>query len=370
MHTVFSDGQVWPPVRVAEAWRQGLDAISITDHIEYQPHKDDLPTNHNRPYDLAVGPAEAHGLLLTKGAEITRDTPPGHFNAIFLNDINPLEAEDFLEVIKRANEQGAFVFWNHQEWKGPEQGQWMDVHTTMYENKWLHGMEVANGETYYPTAHKWCLEKNLTMMGNTDIHDPDLHEKSTTDDHRTMTLVFVREKTLDGLKEALEQGRTVVWYKDQLIGRKEWLEPLFAECVQVSPPNVRSGDDAWIEIRNLCDADIRLERTGTLGPAQLVLPARTTTLLKIEVGAATEPVELKYTAANFLVAPETGLSVVLKIPDGRPANREPAVETRRHNTREPLSAIKYEGESVLGALSLSSPIRFRSLLARSSGGDR
>lgn len=45
MHTIFSDGQVWPPVRVVEAWRQGLDAISITDHIEYQPHKDDVKPN-------------------------------------------------------------------------------------------------------------------------------------------------------------------------------------------------------------------------------------------------------------------------------------------------------------------------------------
>lgn len=312
MHTVFSDGNVWPPVRVAEAWRQGLDAISITDHIEYQPHREDVPTNHNRPYDLSQGTARAHGLLLARGAEITRDTPPGHFNAIFLKDINPLDTEDFLEVIKRANDQGAFVFWNHQEWKGPEKGRWLDVHTTIYENKWLHGMEVANGETYYPTAHQWCLEKNLTMMGNTDIHDPDLREKSTSGDHRTMTLVFVKERTLEGLKKALQKGQTVVWYKDQLIGRKEWLEPLFAKSVQVAPPNLRSGGNAWVEIRNLCNADIRLERAGGSGPAQLVLPAGATTLVKI--GAVTGPVELKYTATNFVIAPETGLPVVLEIP--------------------------------------------------------
>ena len=99
MHTVFSDGSVWPPVRVTEAWRQGLDVISITDHIEYQPHKDDLRTSHNRPYDLAVGNARSHNVLLVKGAEITRDTPPGHFNALFLSDINPLDTDEFLGAI-------------------------------------------------------------------------------------------------------------------------------------------------------------------------------------------------------------------------------------------------------------------------------
>ena len=32
MHTVLSDGSVWADIRVQEALRDGLDAISITDH--------------------------------------------------------------------------------------------------------------------------------------------------------------------------------------------------------------------------------------------------------------------------------------------------------------------------------------------------
>jgi len=35
LHTVFSDANVWPTVRVGEAWRDGLDANAITDHLEY-----------------------------------------------------------------------------------------------------------------------------------------------------------------------------------------------------------------------------------------------------------------------------------------------------------------------------------------------
>ena len=53
MHTVFSDGDVWPTVRVQEAWVEGLDAIAITDHIEYQPHSQDVETDHNRAYEIA-----------------------------------------------------------------------------------------------------------------------------------------------------------------------------------------------------------------------------------------------------------------------------------------------------------------------------
>ena len=58
LHTVFSDGNVWPPIRVDEAWLQGLDAISITDHLEYQPHDEDIKADHNRSYELARARAE------------------------------------------------------------------------------------------------------------------------------------------------------------------------------------------------------------------------------------------------------------------------------------------------------------------------
>ena len=43
MHSVFSDGSVWPDIRVQEAIRDGLDVIATTEHIEYQPWKDDIP---------------------------------------------------------------------------------------------------------------------------------------------------------------------------------------------------------------------------------------------------------------------------------------------------------------------------------------
>jgi hypothetical protein len=313
MHTVFSDGSVWPTVRVDEAWRQGLDAISLTDHIEYQPHKDDLPTAHDRPYELAIGRARERNLLFPKGAEITRDTPPGHFNAIFLSEASVLDTPDFVEAIKRANEQKAFVFWNHQEWKGPERGAWMDVHTLLYENRWFQGMEVCNGGTYYPTAHRWCLEKGLTMLGNSDVHDPDGKEESTPDDHRTLTLVFAKQRSIEGLKEALLAGQTAVWFQNQLIGRQEWLLPLFENSVLVEPPHLKTKNALWVQVRNRCDVDIRLLRTGNVGPAEITLPARTVTLLKVPTPKPDAPLELPYTAANLLIAPDQGMPITLQI---------------------------------------------------------
>lgn len=312
MHTVFSDGLVWPTVRVAEAWRQGLDAIAITDHIEYLPHTDDIPKNHARPDEIALSQAKQRNILLIRGAEITRETPPGHFNAIFLKDINPLDTKEFKDAVKAANEQNGFVFWNHPGWK-PEAKGWFDIHTELYEKKWLHGIEVANGDTYYPEAHLWCLQKNLAMLGNSDIHSPDLIVESSAESHRTMTLVFAKERSSGGVKEALTAGRTVVWYKNQLIGREKFLEALFKASVQIAKPHNKHGSTVWFEIRNISEITIELERRGPDGPKEFALPANSTTLQKAKSNEQATQIVWSYLAKNFLIAPEEGLRVELTV---------------------------------------------------------
>jgi hypothetical protein len=312
MHTVFSDGQVWPTVRVDEAWRQGLDAISITDHIEYQPHEKDVPTNHNRPYEIAHSRAKEKNILLIRGAEITRDTPPGHFNAIYLTDITPLDTKDLVEAIGAADKQGGFVTWNHPGWK-PEHKGWFDIHTELYEKKLLHGIEVANGDSYYADGHKWCLEKNLTMMGNSDAHQPFIDDESSPENHRTMTLVFAKEKSLEALKDALVQGRTTVWYKNQLIGRANYLDALFKAVVQIAKPHHKSGNTVWFEVNNRSDIDIELEKAGSNRDEALILPANATTVMKTRVDKETGKAKLSYVARNFVIAPDKGLPVDIRV---------------------------------------------------------
>ena len=120
-HTVFSDGTVWPTIRVEEAIRDGLDAISLTEHLEYQPYKKDIPNpDRNRSYVVASRFAEnknkniENDLIVINGQEITRSMPPGHINAIFIDNANELlHPEDSLRGILEANKQGAFLFLNH-----------------------------------------------------------------------------------------------------------------------------------------------------------------------------------------------------------------------------------------------------------------
>ena len=65
MHSVFSDGSVWPDIRVSEAVREGIDCISTTEHLEYQPHSKDIPhTDRNRAYELARASARNTNLIV------------------------------------------------------------------------------------------------------------------------------------------------------------------------------------------------------------------------------------------------------------------------------------------------------------------
>ena len=82
-HSVFSDGHVWPTVRVWEANKDRLDAMAITEHLEYQPYRKDIPhPDRNRAFELAAKEnkkgRDRTDLLLIPGAEITRKYSPGH----------------------------------------------------------------------------------------------------------------------------------------------------------------------------------------------------------------------------------------------------------------------------------------------------
>ncbi|SET28221.1 hypothetical protein SAMN05444285_10974 [Draconibacterium orientale] len=258
MHTVFSDGTVWPTVRIEEAWNEGLDAISITDHIEYRPHSIDVVADHNRSYDLAKPLADQSDILLIKGAEITRSMPPGHFNALFITNANLLELDDVQDAVKEARDQGAFLMWNHPCWDAqqPDSVLWWDEHSYFFENDMLHGIEVYNWE-FCPEALDWANEKMLTMLGNSDVHGP----MDVNDGHRPLTLVFAKSRTIGGIKEALFDGRTAVYFDNTIVGRSEFLEPLFFQSLEFkkTPLKLKNKESKVVKITNNSDVDYELE---------------------------------------------------------------------------------------------------------------
>jgi len=325
MHTVFSDGEVWPTVRVEEAWQEGLDVISITDHIEYLIHEEDIIKNHNRSYEIAKAKADELGIILIKGTEITRSMPPGHFNAIFLEDINILDTEDWRDAIKAANDQGAFVFWNHPGWRQPgEIPIWYDEHTELLQKGFFSGIEIVNQYSYYPKAYQWALDSNLTIIGNSDVHTP-IH--GTFDlaqgQHRPITLVFAQQKSEQAVKEALLARRTAVYHNELLMGNEQYLKPIVEQAIEILKPTVSVKGTGWttIQIQNRSDLLFELvsekDMVEISFPDAIKLAPDKTTLFSIRGKSKSlsgkKKIEIPYVVKNLLVAPEKGLPVAFNI---------------------------------------------------------
>ena len=289
MHTVFSDGDVWPTVRVQEAWLEGLDAISITEHIEYLPHSQDIDADHNRSYEIAKPLANQLGIILIQGAEITRKMPPGHLNAIFLTNANLLEREDWWEACLGAKEQGAFVFWNHPGWKAqqPDSTRWWEEHTRLLNAGIMQGIEVFNYESFYPEALQWAKEKDLTVIANSDIHGP-TSMVFRNGKKRPLTLVFASERTAEGIKQAMIDRRTIAYFNNQLVGDKTYLTPLFFNSLNLpdKPVALKNHEVKRLWITNESDITFQLkQRQPSIGfncPDQITIEANRTVLVELE----------------------------------------------------------------------------------------
>lgn len=344
-HTVFSDGSVWPTIRVEEAIKDGLDAISLTEHLEYQPYSKDIPNpDRNRAYNIAKSFAENKNksldrkLIVINGQEITRSMPPGHINAIFLNDANKLlHPKDSLKGILAANKQDAFVFWNHPAWPAQRSdgiAKLDEFHKYLIEKKLLHGIEVVNELYYSEEALRLALENDLTIMGTSDIHGlvdwlfkvPDDNENSigTLPGHRPVTIIFSKDKSEDGIKDALFAGKTAVFYNELLIGKEENLKPLVEKCLVINNINdleLGYSEDGKstikkVEIKNVSDAPFILKNLNsfTFETNSDIINIMPNSIHSISVKTKGEPLnELKFEVLNGIIAPKKYLNISLQI---------------------------------------------------------
>ena len=316
IHTVFSDGTVWPTVRIDEAYREGLDVISITEHIEYRPYiNKEMVASHNRSYEIALSAAKDKGIILIRGSEITRSMPPGHLNAIFLTNSDELDKPDYMDAFRAAKAQNAFIFWNHPCWDSqqPDTTLWFDVHTKLLQQGFIQGIEVVNENDYCPEAHRWCLEKKLTMLGNSDVHEP--MPNFTQGKHRAMTLVFARSATPEAIHEALKERRTAVYHNELIIGEEKYLKELFEAALEIKVE--KATNNARIIIKNNSELTFHLKKTNHdkrlvyFRDYTIVPHGEQTINVRFQGGVASG--DVNFSVENFLVEPNKGMRYTIKL---------------------------------------------------------
>jgi hypothetical protein len=319
MHTVFSDGVVWPTVRVDEAIAEGLDAISITDHVEY--HRKEVEDNHMVPYEIARKHAEGKDLILILAGEISASKD--HFNALFLQNTDEpaLRDKEPARRIASANQQGAFVFWNHPGWTTKyKDGNCPtdEAFIELIKTGQIKGIEICNGDGYWEGAHELVREYGLTLIGNSDIHGISTYPYQP-EKHRTITLVFARIKSVEGVREALLDHRTAIYQGDHLIGRENLLTPLFFESLDIETEYREGTSLAVMTITNHSDFDFICENKSpykfynAIDFFTLRAHARTTLIVKTQEQLPGFSLDLMVHSA--LVAPGKSMELAIEVED-------------------------------------------------------
>ncbi len=287
IHTTFSDAVVWPVTRVDEADYDGLDFMSITDHMDtrHQHMVKDFgaKANRNTSYEIAVKTAKKYGIMVIHGGELTRGSRifPGHFNTHFIKDGDAVadaaeerdgeswpdefkkEEEAIRGGLKEARRQGGFIVWNHPDWEQQARNEttWWPIHTELLNAGLIDGIEIVNRFSGYdPEAFHWAIEKDLAIVTGTDAHKPMFqwvdYEKG---EYRPMTLVFAKERSLKSVREALEARRSVAFADGCVYGKAEWLEPLFRACLQITDVKY-SEKKVTVYLKNVSSIPITLTK--------------------------------------------------------------------------------------------------------------
>jgi 3',5'-nucleoside bisphosphate phosphatase len=329
-HTVFSDGVVWPAVRVWEAEQDHLAAYAVTDHLEVHRYGADISTgDHNRPYAIA---AEEAARIAAKtqpipGVEITRNAPWGHFNALFLKDVNalPVDAtmgQDPRPALKAARAQGAFLIWNHP-WVLPGLDAVADPMPAeqrgLLADGLLDAIEIANSSQYSAVAFDMALKHGLAVVGASDVHTPvDVDKQIPEGQHRTVTLVLAPDDSLTSIREALFKKRTAALYRQTLYGREQELSEIVGGSLRVTAKkrveNFLTKDIVEIELRNEASIpfQLRFATSPLTSPRVVTVPAHGKLTLQFANVADIAAFAPEAEVLNAFVDPRRALTLTLR----------------------------------------------------------
>lgn len=337
-HSIYSDAELTPEQRVKEAWLDGLDIFSMTDHVEFRRHEptmlkflkgytDGTPKSAknaniirkaateegiladlNIPTQLAQKAAKAYGgaLLIIPGCEITREPKKiGHYNALFTTDNNAIYDTDPLQALRNAKKQGALITHNHPGWSR-KSCDMTEFEVQAYGEGLIDGVEIMNGFWFYPKVIRRCIDNKLYMLGCTDIH-AQTNAYRNNGIFRTMTFIFAKENTLKEVRKALEKRMTLAYSSGNIAGEAQLLQDFFKASVSYKFLS-RSKKGAVYALTNSTSIGYKLR----IGKKIYELPAFQTITLTVGTDSNGKDKDIEFYVENMWEADYKNPKIVFK----------------------------------------------------------
>ena len=241
MHTIYSDGNRTPLAMCLHSLGLGLDFMSITDHDCYEGSLEAIAKVKEFNIDILVLPGEeitvrknetvnSHGnghmlsINANKSIENQRtdstiyakeleDIAQNIKNDLVGKDIDPLNYARNIWAINKVQEANGIAIMCHPNWIYHNAKYHLNqpIYKELLESSKLDGVEVIgdinkteenNNMGYLTYIEIKDKHKYLSPLSNTDAHDIDHNARER------FTMVFVKDKTAEGITDAIKAGFT------------------------------------------------------------------------------------------------------------------------------------------------------------------
>jgi len=238
MHTIYSDGKRTPLAMCLSSMESGMDFISITDHDNYNGSLQAIKNVEEANLDILVLPGEevtvgngdtsgnGHMLSINSNKSIDdqrKDTAvyEKELEEITQNIKKELSGKNIesvhyaknIWVINKIKEAKGISILCHPKWlyHNSKYHLHQPLYKEMLKNSTIDCVEVVgdidkieelNNMTYLTYMEIKNKHKYLAPIANTDAHDSD-HDAG-----ERFTIVFAKEKTNEGIVEAIKEGFT------------------------------------------------------------------------------------------------------------------------------------------------------------------
>ena len=184
------------------------------------------------------------------------------------------------------------------------------MHKKFIADGQLHGIEIVNDDTYSEEAFKIALDNDLTLIGTSDVHNLIEWDYSIEKgEHRPVTLIFTKERNAKSLREALFQNRTVVWFKDMLIGKEANMMPLLNSIIDIkSSEYIKDSPILKLVLRNNSSARLQLKNQSAYTFVDstnfISMPANSEIIIQVKTLMKLEKLEIDFQVLNALITPK------------------------------------------------------------------